>query len=790
MVVHAYYPIGETRVQREALALIDRGYEVEVVCLRGRDEPWRSTHDGVVVHRVPVARHRDRGFAAQLLEYLAFFTFAAMVVTARHLRRRFTAVQVHNLPDFLVFAALAPKLTGTPVLLDLHDLMPEFFASRTGSGLDSPAVRLVRWQEHLACRFADHVITVTDGWRDTLISRGVPPGKVSVVMNVADARLFQRISDAAGRPAGVGLHLLYHGTFTRRYGVDLLVDAVARVRDELPDIHLTLLGDGDLRSDLLAQRERLGLRDHVTISDGMVAAADLPTAIRAADAGVVPTRSDVFTDGLLPTKLMEFVAMGTPVIAARTPTVASYFDDDMVEFFPPGDAAALARTIRALAGDRERLATLADNADTFNRKYDSASTAAGYAGALDAVIRHGATPASGPHRRRGPASTRSRPASNAPAAIHITTSSAAHDAAWDAFLSNLPGGHHTQTSLWAQVKAAMGWRAVRIVAQREGDVVGGAQILYRDLPALGAVGYVSRGPVLAGDEPDLGARVMDEMERVARELRIRHLTVQPHGVGAAPPPHLTGRGYLATATDVAPRATVIVDVTPEPEQILAAMTPKTRYNVRLSGRRSVVVREGGPDDLDTYYRLLEATAQRQGFTPHPKAYFETMLRVLVPHGHLRLAFAEVDGEAFSGQIAIAFGDTVVNKLSVWSGRDGSRHPNEALHWSTIQWAHARGYRHYDLEGLKLEAAQAIARGEPLPPSAGQSVTSFKLGFGGAATVMPGPHVYVPNAVLRWGFAEFYPRVTGLRVVKRAIKRMRTGAGPAGTREQRWSRWPR
>jgi lipid II:glycine glycyltransferase (peptidoglycan interpeptide bridge formation enzyme) len=657
------------------------------------------------------------------------------------------------------------------------------------------------------------VITVTDGWRQTLIARGVPADKVSVVMNVADARMFRgrRLTDGVGsraqrggsvehgettksqrtrrdgdRRAGTGLRLLYHGTFTRRYGVDLLVDAIALVRDDLPDVHLTLLGDGDLRPDLVAQRDRLGLGAHVTISDGMVDAADLPAAIREADAGVVPTRSDVFTDGLLPTKLMELVAMGTPVIAARTPTVTSYFDDDMLQFFTPDDAGALADAIRALAADPQRRAILADNADAFNRKYDSASTAAGYVGVVDIAIRGRSAPtatlARAGVRGRVQLADRSARTSDAPAGIRITASSATDDAAWDAFLCALPTGHHTQTALWAQVKDALGWHAARVVAERDGQIIGGAQILYRRLPRLGPVGYVSRGPVLATDDPGLGEAVLREVERVARDLRIRYLTVQPPGVGESVPGYLAARGYMPSSTEVAPRATVIVDVTPELDRILAAMAAKTRYNVRLSGRKSVTVREGGFEDLHTYHRLLRATAARRGFTAQPKDYFETMWRVLAPRGHIRLAFAEHDGEVLSGQIAVAFGDTVVNKLSVWSGQAGNRRPNEALQWSTITWAHAHGFRHYDLEGLKLQAAQSLARGERLPATAEQSVTSFKLGFGGEVVLMPGAHVYVPNRALRWAFTRAYPRIADLRTVKSVVKGLRSGSAQTGTRE--------
>jgi lipid II:glycine glycyltransferase (peptidoglycan interpeptide bridge formation enzyme) len=189
------------------------------------------------------------------------------------------------------------------------------------------------------------------------------------------------------------------------------------------------------------------------------------------------------------------------------------------------------------------------------------------------------------------------------------------------------------------------------------------------------------------------------------------------------------------------------------------------------------VREGGADDLDTYHRLLRQTATRQGFAPFPRSYFEHMWEVLTPGGHIRLTFAECDGEVLAGQLAIVFGDTVVNKLSVWSGRGGNRRPNEALQWSTIRWAHDHGYRTYDLEGLKLSAARAIIAGERLPDSAEQSVSSYKLGFGGAVVIMPPARVYVTNPALRLGFRQVFPRISGRRAVKAVLKGMRTQTAP-------------
>ena len=137
MVVHAYYPLGEIRVQREAKALIAGGFEVDIVCLRRPDESPRGAEDGAQIYRLPVQRYKQFGAMVQLLEYLVFFCLASWQLLRLHLKQRYASIQVHNLPDFLVFAALIPKLLGARVILDLHDLMPEFYAARFGSDLNT-----------------------------------------------------------------------------------------------------------------------------------------------------------------------------------------------------------------------------------------------------------------------------------------------------------------------------------------------------------------------------------------------------------------------------------------------------------------------------------------------------------------------------------------------------------------------------------------------------------------------------------------------------------------------------
>ena len=382
MIVLARYPLGETRVQREAEALINHGYEVDVICARFSGEVTVGHHRNVRIYReeyrFPVRLTRKGGAVRDFLIYLTFFMSAAIRLTRLHRQQPYDTIQVHNLPDFLVFSALIPKLGGVPIILDLHDLMPEFYAGRFGQDGNSLLARLIRWQERLACRFVDHVITVSEHWRQTLIKRGVPADKCSVVMNVADENIFRWSEASQPRSPGEDrFRLIYHGAIVYRYGLDLVLRAIDQVRHDIPKIHFTVVGRGDYRPTLIQMTQELGLNSHVTI-DQLYLAEELPEIIRAADVGIVPYRNDIFTDGLLPTKLMEYAALGLPAIAARTTAIEAYFRDTMVEFFEPDDVDDLARCIRMLNKSPERLADLAQGSKKFNQKYNWSKIGAEY----------------------------------------------------------------------------------------------------------------------------------------------------------------------------------------------------------------------------------------------------------------------------------------------------------------------------------------------------------------------------------------------------------------------------
>lgn len=382
LLVFAYYPLGETLVQRQAEALCARGHTVDVIALRLPGETAQDILNGVTIYRVPVMRSPARRFADLLREYISFGFHAAVHAARLHRAQGYDLVQVYSLPDFLVLSAIVPKLFGARVLFEDRDLMPEFFSARSGRALNDPLVRAIALQEQLACKFADHVITVTEAWRQVLIARGVPPMKCSVVLNLADPRYFRAV--ALPREPRAGLHLIYHGTFTARYGLDLLLRAVASVR-ALPGLRVTLHGVGDTGDALKQLAVDLGVNDLVVFDEQFVPVRELPDLLRTADVGVVPYRTDTLTDLILPTKLLEYAAIGLPVLAARTTAMKTYFDDSMVEFFNPEDVDDLARHIRLLYHNRARVRQLGETILKFNRQYNWASESEKYAQLVEAL---------------------------------------------------------------------------------------------------------------------------------------------------------------------------------------------------------------------------------------------------------------------------------------------------------------------------------------------------------------------------------------------------------------------
>jgi len=350
----------DPRVQREAAALLSDGWSLDIVCLRGPGEHRTEKWGGARVYRLPVRRHRGSGLAVYLMEYAAFFLLAVLSVSWLGLWRRYRFVQAHNVPDFLVFTAVLPRLLGARVLLDVRDPVPDLYVSKFGGSQSHPAVRLASWIEAKSTAFSDHVLTPGEPSRRRLVERGTPQEKVTNILNSADPRLFQRIYSAhAGAARDGQFTLVYHGGLFERYGLDVAIGAVHQLREDIPGLRFRIGGYGEEAGNLKRLIQQLGLGERVTL-DGWIPPGQIQEFVSGADLGVVPYRQDTFTDLIYPTKVFEYMAMGVPVIMSRLAGMVELFSNVPDLFFQPNDADDLARQILFLYQDRARLRRLVE----------------------------------------------------------------------------------------------------------------------------------------------------------------------------------------------------------------------------------------------------------------------------------------------------------------------------------------------------------------------------------------------------------------------------------------------
>jgi len=347
VLLYSYYP-ADPRPRRAAEALVEAGAEVELLCLSESEaDAPRERIRGVNVIRLPMKRLRGSKFA-YLWQYGRFLLSSFWFLTRSGLMKKYDLVHVHNMPDFLVFAAVLPKLRGARVILDLHDPMPELMMSIYGLESDRWAVRLLRALERWSIGFANLVLTPNIAFKDLFVSRSCPPGKIEIVMNSPQIEIFDpaRVPDHPPAPNNGRFRVMHHGLIAHRHGVDQLVEAIARLRPVIPGIQLDIYGSRTAFLDVVLETaQKLGCSDIVHYH-GTRSQAEIATAILECDVGVVPNRRSLFTELNFPTRLFEYMAMRRLVIAPSTKGIRDYFSDRQVVFFEPGNVDDLAARLR------------------------------------------------------------------------------------------------------------------------------------------------------------------------------------------------------------------------------------------------------------------------------------------------------------------------------------------------------------------------------------------------------------------------------------------------------------
>jgi glycosyltransferase involved in cell wall biosynthesis len=341
----------DPRPRRAAETLAEEGASVDVICLRESDEePEHESFSGIDITRVLLKRKRG-GKLSYILQYGYFVLLCGAILGRRALSKRYDLVHIHNMPDFLVFSALGPKLLGAKVILDLHDPMPELMTAIFGLGVDSQPMWVLKMFEKLSIGFADAVLTVNEGCRKIFLGRrDCRPEKITVIMNSPDETIFQYRevpSECLGtRDPSKPFVIMYHGSLVERHGLDLAVTALEKIRESIPGAELRICGKStsfleQVMSSVLEKPELLKAVHYL----GPKSLNQIVEAIRECDLGVIPNRRSVFTELNTPTRIFEHLSQGKVVISPKAQGILDYFAPDDLVYFELGDADDLAAKV-------------------------------------------------------------------------------------------------------------------------------------------------------------------------------------------------------------------------------------------------------------------------------------------------------------------------------------------------------------------------------------------------------------------------------------------------------------
>jgi len=380
MITHSHYE-SDSRVIRYAETLVRRGDTVDVLALRRSPElPRQELVGGVNVCRIQARFSKStQSRLAYAWPLLRFLCASSWHLSRRHLRERYDLVHVHNLPDFLVFAAWLPRLAGTPVILDIHDLVPEFYGSKFAAQGGRRQLAVLHWIERRAARFADHVIVSNHLWLEKFAARTGTREKCSVFINHVDNATFHRGLRTRHDERQI---VLFPGGLQWHQGVDLALQAFKLVAAELPHAEFHIYGDGNMAPALKELAGRIGLNGRVSFFPP-VSATRIAAIMANADVGVVPKRADSFGNEAYSTKIMEFMSLGVPVVVSRTQIDQYYFDDSVVRFFESGNVAELAQAIVEVLRDANLRQRLTERALGYAQRHGWASRKSEYLQLVD-----------------------------------------------------------------------------------------------------------------------------------------------------------------------------------------------------------------------------------------------------------------------------------------------------------------------------------------------------------------------------------------------------------------------
>ncbi len=365
VLAHTVYE-SDARVRREAECLAEHGAIVDVFCLNKNNKKKHELRQTIHIHRLLTKKKHKRKIFYFI--HLGLFLFLSSVwITFYYFKRRYNFIHVHTIPDFLVFSAILPKHFNVPIILDMHEIMPELYQRKFNVNEDNIITKLLRLIERISIKFADHVIVASPIFAERIANRTGYGNKFSTIINLPDTKYF---SNGVKRNflRNQNFKIIYPGTLSELHGVDIVIKAIKIVRDEFNiPVEFHIFGSGNEKEELVDLTNTLRLGNTVKFHQ-TIPVEKLAHTLNSMDLGIVPKRKGVFSDIATSTKLFEYAAVGLPAIVSRTVGDSLYFDDSMVYFFEPENENALADGIVMLYENPQIRKELSKNSHEMSKR--------------------------------------------------------------------------------------------------------------------------------------------------------------------------------------------------------------------------------------------------------------------------------------------------------------------------------------------------------------------------------------------------------------------------------------
>ena len=353
MIAYTYYST-DARVIKEAETALVKGYSVDFIALRKPQEKKIEVKNNLTIYKLKQSRYRGSQNLMYLLAYVEFFFRSMIKTTILFIKNRYKIIHVNNIPDFIVFSAIIPKLFGAKVILDIHDPMPNTFLTKFQGDPSSIMYKMLLLQEILSTKFADHVITVHEPLKyDVLIKDGIPEEKISVLPNFADDQLFKLVENYQ---IDFPLRMIFHGTIAERFGLQFILQAIANFKYK-EKINLVIIGEGDYSEKLKGHIEDLNLRKIVNFEHTTYPVHQLPKILCEFHLGLISYILSPATEYMLPVKMLELLAMGIPVITVNNKAIDYYFNSKHCLFYDSNDLSSLIELLEDLIKRPDKILT-------------------------------------------------------------------------------------------------------------------------------------------------------------------------------------------------------------------------------------------------------------------------------------------------------------------------------------------------------------------------------------------------------------------------------------------------